>query len=304
MAVVLSGKEVSSRLRSLTSSLEALRVQRMNIDRQAADMETAGYTSGAIQTAINALLVDWGATRDQIVTELTAIPIVHQVRAKIGMPALYESAVIDAADVANGGNATIRVNETSDNLASPFSGFQAADVVTISNAENSANNISAILSLTPETAGTQILQSFGFDSATGWTEVPNPSGNVAITGSAAVFSGATTDGLKQLKADMTIPWTNNDYYLVRVSVSAWTAGTVNIGTNTTAAQGSAGGAAGTYYAIVLADNHADGLVITGVGATLSLGQVEAFPFNGLALDRPLTTDNAADTSIIITLSER
>lgn len=161
--------------------------------------------------------------------------------------------------------------------------------------------MSAVLNLTPETAGTQILQSNGFDSATGWTEA---SGNIAITGSAAVFSGATSDALKQEKANMNIAWTNNDYYLVRVSVSAWTAGTVNIGTNTSAAQGSAGGATGIYYAIVLADNHADGLVITGVGATLSLAYVEAFPFNGLSLDRPLATDNAADTSIVITLQER
>jgi len=107
-----------------------------------------------------------------------------------------------------------------------------------------------------------------------------------------------------LKADMITPWTNGDYYLVRVSVSSWSAGTVNIGTNTTTAQGSAGGAAGTFYAIVLADNHTDGLVITGVGATLSLAQVEAFPMNALVLDRPLGADNAADTSIRITLQER
>lgn len=301
MAIVLSGRECVERLGEQIASLQALKQQRSAIDRQAHNMEDAGYASGAIATTINALLTDWGTLRDQIATELSAIPLVYQAKAKIGMPALYTSAVIDAVDPANGSNATIKVNETSENLASPFSGFLAGDTVSISGAENDANNVSAVLNLTPETAGSQILQSFGFDSATGWTEA---SANISITGSAAVFAGATNDVLKQQKADMNIAWTNNDYYLVRVSVTAWTAGTVNIGTNTTAAQGSAGGATGTYYAIVLADNHADGLVITGVGATLSIGQIEAFPFNGLSLDRPLTTDNTADTGIVITLQER
>lgn len=303
MAVVISSRERTSRTTVISAMLSSLRRQSRAIERLEKEMRDEGATASAIKTAINALLVDWGAARDQIVTELTAIPIEHQSQVNVGQPVLYQSAVIDAADSANpGGYATIRVNATSETLVSPFAAFAAGNTISITNAEDSENNISAKVQFTPHaTPTTDLISNGGFSTDTLWTK----GAGWTIAGGVAVASGALSTALKSGTGGgtaMATAWTNGQYYLVTYTVTI-SAGYVNIGTNTTAAQSSATVAGAGKTAIILADGHSDGLVFTGVGFTGTIDAVSVIPFTGLALDRVLTTDNAADTSITVTLQE-
>lgn len=306
MAVVISSQERTSRTTVISAMMSSLRRQSRAIERLEKEMRAEGATAAAIQTAANALLVDWGASRDQIVTELTAIPIVHQVTVDVGQPSLYQSAVIDAADPANPVDvdcATIRVNSYSETLVSPFSAFTFGDVVTISKAEDSGNNISAKVHATPHaTPTTDLITNGNFTTDTLWTK----GAGWTIAGGAAVATGAISTALKSGTGGgtaMSTAWTAGQYYLVSYTVLTLSAGYINIGTNTSTTQANAT-TIGAKTALILADGHADGLVFTGAGFTGTIDGVEVIPFTGLALDRPLTTDNAADTSLKITLQER
>lgn len=307
MALYLSADEIDERLAALEGLLHSLRAGRRNIDAYAEALEDEGQTAATVSTKVNDLLTDWGALRDEIVTKLSDIPILHQIRVKIGMPALYSSARVVLNEQSNNADSSISVNESVETTISPFSAFQAGDVVSVSNAEDTENNKSAVVQHTPATPGADRITNGGFDSASGWTEA---SGDIAITGGKAVFTSAAGPvTLKQLKADMVGGgWTNAVRYLVTFDLDTVTAGTLAVGTNTNASQHVVT-ADGSHRAIILADNHADGLVFTAdptttIDFTGNLDNVSVIPWTGLALDDVLGADNDEDKQLVITLQER
>jgi hypothetical protein len=318
MAVYLSGDEVSTRLSAQLSALRALQRQRRAIERQAEAMESEGQTASTIQTTINALLTDWGALRDQIVTELSALPILWQARVKIGMPALYDSANIEAANQSHLGagsapSALIRSNNTMEltKSAGPFHVFLQDDIVSISAAEDADNKVTGI-KVVYNTAygGRDLISNGGFASSSSWTESGDSGTEVVITGGQAVFTAATAT-LSQAKADMYNAGVSNSssmgwdaiLYLVTFTLSSVSAGTLSVGTNASAAQHTVTASA-THRALIVGDGHANGLVFTATGFTGNLDDVSMIPFSGLALNAPLDTDNSQDTKLVITLQER
>jgi hypothetical protein len=302
MSVILSGSEVATRLRYLESQLRSLRRQRTDIERYADGMTAEGQEADTITTAVNALLVDWAANLAQVITDLNSIPSVYRSVVKIGMPALYEYAVVDAADSANSGNGTIRVPSDRADQISPFACFNVGDVVSITGASNASNNVSRIVSADPEQAGADIITNGSFATDTLWTKGVG----WTITGGAAVASGAISTALKSGTGGgtaMATAWTNGAYYLVTLDLTV-SAGSLNIGTTGNAAQHSLTVAGTGKNYIVLANAHADGLVLTGVGFTGTVDNISIIPWTGLALDAPLGADTATDTGLVITLQER
>lgn len=325
MAVVLSGREAASRLSRLTMSMNELRRQRLQIDRLASDMEAEGNTALAIETAINALLVDWASLKAQIITELTAIPSIHQSRVKIGMPATYSSANIEATNTSNVGldsaaGAIIRSNTAMEKTLTngPFHVFLVGDVVSVSSAEDSDNDVTGLKVLrNPEQGGVNMITNGGFASTSAWTEA---SADIAITGGKAVFTAASAV-LSQAKADMynagaansSSPGWDTLVYLVEFTLDGFSAGSLSLGTNTSATQYTitysaaldlAGALNKTHRVIVTGDGDAAGLKFTGVGLTANMDNVSMIPLSGLCLNYPLGSDNDEDKSVVITLQER
>lgn len=303
MAIVISGDEAIGRLRAQISILKGLLRQRKDIDRQASRGEAEGQVAVDIQTTANDLLTDWNTLKTQSNADLAGIPYVHQARVKIGMPALYQSAVIDAADSANAGEATIRVNADSETIVSPFSVFTAGDIISISNAEDPENDISAVVRYTPHaTPRADLISNGTFATDTLWTKGADWTIAAGVANAASTTNTALKSGTGGGTA-MTTAWTAGQYYLVTYTITI-SAGYLNIGTNTTTGQASATVAGAAKTAIILADGHSDGLTFTGVGFTGTLDSVSVIPFTGLALDRSLGADNAADTSLVLTLQQR
>ena len=327
MAVVLSGREAASRLSRLTMSMNELRRQRLQIDRLASDMEAEGNTAIAIETAINALLVDWASLKAQIITELTAIPSIHQSRTKVGMPAIYNSARIiaglnnnDLADLSLGGaiRPDVACELTYGN--GPFHAFLQNDIVSISSAEDSDNNISAKVLYSAAPGGVDLITNGGFASSTGWTEAGDAGTEVVITGGKAVFTNAGAT-LSQAKADMisagvagtpSIGWVLGTLYLVEFTLDTFTGGSLSVGTNADTAQFTLNYATApavadlnaTHTALIVGDGHADGLIFTAAGLTVNMDNVKLVPFSGLAFNSSLGSDNDEDKSVVITLQER
>lgn len=303
MAIILSHAERTRLLQDISAQVATLAMLSENVDQFVLGKIEQGTSASAITSDVVSLLAPLGTLRTNIATLLGQISIVHQVQVRIGMPHNYQGAVIQASDPAYNGHGTIRVPLAYSTYVNPFLSFQAGDDLTLSDAENPLNNGTFRLAITPNAAGGEMISNSGFASDSGWTEDPNPTANITITGGAAVFSSTTYDTLKQLRDDMVLPWVVGQYYLVRFSVSAYTAGAIQVGTNTIAHQFSAG-ALGAFEALILADGHSDGLVFTGDGASLSIDNVSMIPWTGLAFTGGLNANSANDRSLVITLSER
>ena len=131
-----------------------------------------------------------------------------------------------------------------------------------------------------QSGGSDVLTNGTFGgSATGWSL----GSGWSYSGGAVVASTASST-LKQLKANMATPWTSGLLYQVSFTVSAYSAGYLKVGTNTTPSQYlDADGntiqiaADGTYYATIQADSHTDGIVITGVGFSGTVDTVALKP---------------------------
>lgn len=314
MALYLSGDEIADRISDLEGMLRDLRAQRLKIDAYAEGMESEGQNASTIQTAINALLVDWGAFRDQIVTELSAIPLFHQARVKIGMGSLYNWAKIEAnfannlkADLSTA--AVIRPNPSSEITygPGPLNTFLANDYVLISNAEDPENNRRMQVRYTPGLGGVDLIVNGGFATDTIWTKGVG----WTITGGVANATTLSTT-ISQTKANMisagvagtpSVGWVNGVYYIVEFTLPTSSAGTLSVGTATTADQHTVT-EAGTHRALILSDGGAAGLVFTGAGWTGTIDNVSLIPFSGLAFLDELGADNDEDTQLVITLQER
>lgn len=324
MATVLSAKQVCDRLRRIESLVRDLRQQRATIGRYAESMEREGQTALDIETTINGMLTDWGALRTEIIDELTALPVIHQSRVKIGMPALYSSANIEAANGSHVGvdsepSAIIRSNTLLEQTKTngPFHVFLQDDIVSISSAEDSDNNVTGVKVVYNTAAGGRdIITNGGFDSASSWTESGDSGTEIVITGGKAVFTTGTCT-LSQAKADMYNAGASNSssqgwdaiLYLVEYTIDGFSAGTISVGTNTTAAQytltySSSVDNNKTHRALIVGDGNAAGLVFTATGFTGNIDNVSMVPFSGIALNYPLSVDNAADSSLVITLEQR
>ena len=310
MAKYLSGDEVDSKLSQIIGMLTALKRQRREIEKKAETMEDSGETASAVATTINGLLTDWGSLRDEVVTNLSAIPVLYQSRVKIGMPERYTKAAIYATNKSYLNSygeacAIIRVGDHSaESAINPFAFFQSGDIVSVSSAENSGNNcVGASVVYTPESSNNAPLTYTGalWTAGTNWTVTGSTIANFQAVG-AAVSTGTK---FNLSKVNMSGAWTNGDVYLVEFTLSGVSAGSVSVGTNTAAYYTATSN--GTHYALVTADNHSDGLVFKSADAIAFSGTVSSVycvAFNGLLLSRPLTTDNDADTSLVITLQER
>lgn len=301
MATILSHEEATTRLRRLEGMLSDLADQRAEMGRYAEAMEDEGQTGVAIQTAINALLVDWGALRDQIATELSAIPLLHQLRVKVGMPALYSSARIVLNEQSNNADSSISVNQSVETTVSPFSAFVLNDVVSITKAEDPSNVKAAKVVYTPASPGANVVVNGNFTGgSTNW--VLSGAGLAYATDNIAWSGGGGSNGVLS-QALSVIGWTNGVRYLVEFTLSGVSAGTLSVGTTATAAQHVVT-ANGAHRALILADNDTAGLKFTGAAFVGTIDAVTAIPWTGLALDDVLGVDNDEDTKVVITLQER
>lgn len=312
MALYLSDKEINDRQLRLIGMLVDLRRERANIGKYADAMANEGQTVSTINTAVSALLVDWASNLSQITTELAALPTTWQPYVKVGMPGMYNSAVIEAANQSNLNDAftpsaIIRADATCEvNLIGPFGFFAAGDIVSISHAENSGNNKTMEVQHTPEAPGSEKIQNGTFTNATpatGWTKANDGGTEIVITNGLCTFTSATAV-LSQAKADMVGgTWPSGTIYLLTFTLSGVSGGTLAVGTAANAAIHTVTANA-THHTVVTADNNSAGLKFTAVGFTGVLTNVSAIPLTGLTFNGPLASDNAADTSIVITLQER
>lgn len=122
--------------------------------------------------------------------------------------------------------------------------------------------------------GSTVLNNGGFaGNANSWTLGADWTYNAN-----AVDAAAADTTLKQAKADMASAWTSGVIYEVIFTITNYSAGSLQVGTNTSAEQSdTAITADGTYTVKVTADAHADGLVFTGTGFTGTIDTVSATP---------------------------
>jgi len=300
MAVILSHTERSRRIENFIEQLGGV----LELSRAAEDlveqMAREGNAASSIETAVQSLLTPMATLRTNVAGLLSGLSMTHQHVVSCGMPHNYPFAVVTASDPANAGYGTIRVAPAYSTYVNPFIGFLAGDDVTISRAANSANNATFRLRYTPNQAGGEHIANGGFSSTSNWTEA---SAGIEVAGGVGGFGMSTNDSLRQVKADMAIPWVDGSVYLLRFRVDSYTSGAINVGTNSTPVQFSAN-AVGTYEALIVADNHADGLVFTGASAQLAIDDVSMIPWTGLAFSGGIGGDSERDDSLIVTLSER
>lgn len=301
MAILLSHAERSRRIENLVDQMSGVSELSRAAEDLVAQMIAAGNAASEIDTAVANLLTPLGTLRTNVASLLGALSITNQHVVKVGMPHNYNYARIVAEDVINYGNGTIRAQADFESILNPFSVFAAGDVITISDAENPLNNGSYIVRAGPNTAGTTNHISNGefTGAATDWTL---SGAGVAYGTNNIAFTSSSNGTAKQAVADMDTAWTAGKAYLVTFTVG-FTSGAIAVGTNTTPAQFSAN-TAGVHQCVIVADAHADGLVFTGVLATLTIDLVSMVPFSGIALTSPLGADDTKDESIVITLSER
>lgn len=301
MAVIISHEERTARLQNIINQMQPI----ADLSRAAEDlirqMSAEGNAASAIDTAVANLLTPIGTLRTNVASLLSGLSITHQPVIRVGMPHNYTFARLVAADVINYGNGTIRVAEDFETATNPFSVLQTGDVITISDAENEANNGSYVVRAGPNTAGTTDHISNGeiTGAATDWTLTGV---GVAYGTNNIAFTGGSNGNAKQTVADMATGWTAGKAYLVTFTV-AFTGGAIAVGTNTTPIQFSAN-TAGVHQCVILADAHADGLIFQGVLATLNIDTISMVPFSGIALTTELGADDSKDESLVITLSER
>lgn len=318
MAVILSGREVANRLRRLEASLRDLRTQRLAIDNYAKGLEDEGQSGTTIQTDINALLVDWGALRDQIVTDLSAIPILHQTRVKVGMPAIYNAAQIEAsldnnllADLSAGGAIMPNLSSMLTYGAGPLHAFLQNDVISLSNSEDSSNNKSVKVRYSAQYGGVDLITNGGFLGSTAWTEAGDGGTEIVFSGGKCVFTSATAV-LSQAEADMvsagvagdpSYGWILGGVYLCTFTLDSVSGGSLSVGTTSNTTQLTVT-ASGTHKALIFGDNDSAGLLFTATGFTGNLDNVSLIPYNGLVFNDQLGADNSADASVVLTLQER
>lgn len=318
MAVYISGKEVTDRISRIIDRIRALKDDRSAIERYATDLQQEGVNASTIQTDVNAKLVDWGSVRDEIVGDLNDLPLFWKSQVKIGMGALYNAATVEAnnpsnvlTDLSTGGLVVANESAQLKYGPGPFNVFLASDVVEISKAADRDNNMRAQVRYTPDLAGVDLITNGGFADATGWTESGDGGTEVVITGGKAVFTAATAT-LSQTKANMisagaagdpSIGWVLGQRYLATFTIDSAAAGTLSVGTNTTAAQHTIT-ANGTHKAIILSDGNAAGLIFTATGFTGNMDNVKLIPLSGLVFNEALGGDTDSDTTIVITLQER
>lgn len=308
MAIIISESQAAMQLRECRNMLNSLISQRKMLGRRIKTMKDSGQSQASIVTSINALLADWDALRDEVVTTLGNIHgVTVQVEYEAGDYEGFPSFYVKPIDSDFGDRGVIRVNPEHEPFVSPFDQVLLVnDYIRISNAADPNMNGRYRIAVASNAAQSDVIANGGFASATGWTEA---TANVAITGGKAVFTAANsgTDKLYQAKADMATTWTNNRVYMVTVTISDFTGGSLDVGTNTNSAQGTVTGN-GTFNILVTADNHADGLVFTPTAFTAGMDNVSAIGWTGLVLTTPFYNDStvayASDDSMKITLEER
>lgn len=308
MAIIISESQAAEQLSECRKLLSALISQRRTLARRIKTMKASGQSQASIVTSINNLLTDWDALRDEVVTTLgaihgTAVQVEIEPGAYEGVPSFY----VKPIDQGLSAHGVIRVNPEHEQFVSPFDQvFFANDYIRISNAADTNMNGRYRIAVSPGAAQEDVISNGTFTTTADWTEA---SANVAITGGRAVFTAANGSGdkLNQATADMATAWTNNKVYMVTITMSNISSGSLTIGTNGNTAQGTIS-SNGTYNFLITADNHADGLIFTPVSFTGNLDNVSAIGWTGLLLTTPfyndVNVDYASDSRMKITLEER
>jgi hypothetical protein len=307
MATLLTEKEAIEQLQTCRRLLTNLIRVRREIANLESKLISAGYPPLDVAAGIGGLVTDWDTLRDELVTTLGAIPGNASLYKYVISPSSYQGFTSFNVRAKNPGftnKGTIRIDADHEELISPFDGmFVANDIVRITNAYDPSVNGRYIVEYTPGAAQPDVISNGAFNDTSSWTEA---SAAITITGGAAVFTAATAT-LKQVKSDMATSWTNGKRYLVTLTISGASGGSLSVGTNTTPAQVTLS-SNGTYTCNILADNHADGLVFTATGFTGNLDDVSAIGWTGLAFTTAMTTDEnqatLADAGLTISLEER
>jgi hypothetical protein len=309
MAVIISEEQAAKQLQECKNILQTLIRQRKAFANQIKAMQKSGQSPSSISTFITDLLTPWDTLRDELADKISEIPgdatavqIEFTPGTYLGTPSFYVKPYDQGI-----GAGVIRINPEHEEFVSPFyQMFLDNDYIRISNAADENMNGRYRVEKAPGTAQEDVISNGIFTNTTGWTEA---SGNVSITGGQAVFTSANGSGdkLYQAKADMATSWTNAKLYLVTLTLSSISGGSLNIGTNTNTSQATLS-SNGTYNVIIEADNHANGLVFTPTSFTGNLDSVSAIGWTGLKLTtafyNDVNVDYTSDTKMKIVLEER
>lgn len=309
MAVIISEDQAARQLQECKNILSTLIRQRRAFSKQIKEMQNSGQSPFSITAFITDLLAPWNTLRDELASKIESIPgdvtgiqLEFKPGGYLGTPSFYVKPYDQGI-----GAGVIRINPEHEEIVSPFyQMFLANDYIRISNAADENMNGRYRVAEDPGTAQADVINNGIFTNATGWTEA---SANVSITGEQAVFTAANGSGdkLYQAKADMTTAWTNLKTYLVTLTLSGISGGSLAIGTNTNPSQATLS-SIGTYNVLIEADNHANGLVFTPTSFTGNLDSVSAIGWTGLKLTTELydnvDVDYTSDTKMTIVLEER
>lgn len=297
MAEVIDAKERAKRMLHIAQSMLSIRRNVLSAGRLQNDLIAQGQLANDVYVAMNPMVQGQNDAMSNIYDAMVAIPFTAQYEFRIGQPATYTSAAIDAASILNGGvKGTLQAN---DDTGGPFFGLAAGDTVEITNANTSANNGQYLVRYAPQVPGSNVISNGTFTgSATDWTL----GANWAYGSNKVTHTAGATNAVSQAYASMS-GVADNKPYLCTFTVSGRTAGSLTCQFDTLENSYSAS-SNGDHQCIVYSDSGGS-LTFTPTSAfDGSLDTVTLVPWTGIAFDEGLGLDDAADTKLIIKLVER
>jgi len=297
MAVVITHKERTTRLRRLRDLLTAAVQQSDGLDKLEASMIAEQQLMTTINTSMQVSLTQLDAAITEIASQLTNLSTVHRLFTKAGMPPSSESIALT-----NTGSATTFTNlytVINPSGTSHWGGlFADGDMISLSECENAADDgvYEVVAPGASQTDTSDILSDGAFASGTGWTA----GSGWTISGGKATHSTGTAT-LTQAAGSMSGAFTSGKAYYGSITTSGRSAGSLVVST-------------GTIEAISITTDGTYTFVIVSDGSNLTLtpsndynGAVESIsllPVRGCVISPKVGTANAADTTIQIALEER
>lgn len=301
MAVIISGKERTTRLKDIARAFANAARRSANIQRQADQLIAEGQAPTAISTQVNALLAELEDDVAATIVQAETISYVYQERVKIGTPHEMDFVSVTASDTIAGGKGTIRINAARESYVNAFNVFQVnnngGDVVTILDADDDENINSWRVGIQPAVSyGPTQFTNATFASpwvTTGWV----------ISAGTASHEATNTSPLYFPAADRVYNQTGP--YLLTFTVTGYSAGAVTAQWATTGNYLTVT-ANGTYSVVVDYDT-SDPISFTPDAGGAFRGIIlnpSIVPFTGIVFSGGLGADEAQDRKLDMVLSER
>jgi len=299
MAVIISGKERTTRLKDIARAFTNAARRSANIQRQADQLIAEGQAPTAISTQVNALLSELEDDVAATIVQAETISYVYQERVKIGTPHEMDFVAIDASDPIAANLGTVRINSARESYVDAFNVFQVnnngGDVVTILDADDDENINSWRIGIQPAVLhGPTQFTNTDFSSV--WTVT-----NWTVTAGVADHDTGNTSALSYPAVSRAYNQTGP--YLLSFTVTGCSAGSVTAQWATTGNSRTVS-ANGTYEVVVDYDT-SDPVAFTPTSdfnGAISLPSL--VPFTGIVFSGGLGADEAQDRKLDMVLSER